>query len=385
MYADESSLFAPKPEQVVQLCQGDEIYGIGTIMKLYALSLPAMSFVALTEGPLVEWLKANGNRVDVVPGLVRFREGGPSLSTIARIPAVMMQARRDAGQIDELLRSRGVRIVQANWRPQQFIAGFLRRRGYKSVWQLNYNMNPKRLLGYGVTLNHRLARWGADLLLPASDYIARNWYGCGVPSVTIRNAAPPLFSQPNVLPERPLRAVVAGRLEHSKGHHLALAAVLHARAAGCDVRLDIFGGPLEGNAYADQLRRQVASAKLTEQIRFMGFQDDLRKRHQQYHVGLQCRLDPEPCSLWVCETLVDGLPLAASATGGTPELVEDGVTGLLYDPESGGDLAAKLLQLVRDPQRLAEMRARTFERGQKLFTVERFAHDSMESYKALLV
>src|SRR4051812_46390154 len=69
-------------ERVAMLLQGDEVYGIGTILKLYALGLPKLNFIALGEGPMVEWLAANGNRLDVVPGLVRFEEGGASLSTV---------------------------------------------------------------------------------------------------------------------------------------------------------------------------------------------------------------------------------------------------------------------------------------------------------------
>jgi glycosyltransferase involved in cell wall biosynthesis len=370
-------------EQVAMLCQGDEVYGIGTIEKLYAAALPQMSFVALGEGPMVDWLRANGNRVDVVPGLVRFREGGSSLGTLSRMPGVLRRARRDAARIDELLRPRGIRIVHAHWRPQQIIAGFLRKRGYRSVWQINNNMNADRLLGLGVKLSHRLAAWGADLLLPASDFIARNWTGCGVPSITIRNAAAPIFSKSNELPETPVRCLVAGRLEHSKGHHVAVEAVIRARQAGFDVRLDVFGDPLENNAYADRLRQRIRQAGDADSIRLLGFQPNLRQLHQQYHLGLQCRIDPEPCSLWVCETLVDGLPLIASATGGTPELVAEGVTGLLYRAGDADDLADKMLQLLQEPTRLRTMREEAFTRGGRMFTLERFTRDSLDAYESL--
>jgi glycosyltransferase involved in cell wall biosynthesis len=373
-----------EPRHVAMLVQGDEVYGIGTIEKLYATAFPQISFVALGEGPFVDWLQANGNSVNVVHGLARFREGGRSLATLLRMPGVLAQARRDAARIDELLRPRGIRIIHAHWRPQQIIAGFLRKRGYQSVWQINNNMNPRRLLGLGVTLNHRLAAWGADLLLPASEFIARNWAGCGVRSITIHNAAIPMFSEPNRLPERPIRCLVAGRLEHLKGHHVAVEAVIHARQAGFDVCLDVFGGPIVDNEYADRLRQRIRGAGCEDTIRLLGFQHDLRQRHQQYHLGLQCRIDPEPCSLWVCETLVDGLPLLASATGGTPELIEDGPTGLLYRPGDVGDLADKLLSVIRDPARLREMRTLAFARGNRLFTLDRFASQSLAAYESLV-
>jgi glycosyltransferase involved in cell wall biosynthesis len=373
----------PRGEDVAMLFRGDEVYGIGTILRLYATGMPNISFVGLEEGPMVDWLRGNGNRVDVVPGLGTFSEGGPSLITLMKMPNVFLRARRDAARIDALLRPRGIRIVHAHWRAQQIIAGLMRRRGYQSVWQINNTMNPKRLLTMGVKLNHRLAKWGADLLLPASDAIARHWDGCGVPSITIHNAAVPKFSQPNELPEQPVRCLVAGRLEHAKGHHLAVEAVANARQVGLNVCLDVYGGPLENNPYADALRNQIAAAGCQEAIQLKGFEPALRDKHQQYHLGLQCRITPEPCSLWVCETLVDGLPLVASATGGTPELVEDGVTGLLYRGGDAVDLSEKLIRLARDPARLKEMRIQTFARGNRCFTLERFIRETMAAYTTL--
>jgi glycosyltransferase involved in cell wall biosynthesis len=370
-------------ERTAMLFMGDEVYGIGTILRLYALGLPKLSFVALGEGPMVDWLRANGNRVDVVPGLVRFEEGGPSVITVAKMPFIFPRAWASAARIDRLLRPRGIRIIHAHWRPQQIISGFLRKWGYRTVWQINNTMNPRRLFSLGAKLNHALGHWGADLLLPASDAIGVNWNGCGVPSITIRNAATPLFPQPNILPETPVRCLVAGRLEHSKGHHLAVAAVINARAAGFDVHLDVYGGPLENNAYADELRQQIAAAGCQDAIQLKGFDAKLRQKHQQYHLGLQCRIDPEPCSLWVCETLVDGLPLVASATGGTPELVEDGATGLLFRTDDVPDFTDKLLSLLRDPARLREMRALAFARGQQKFTLDRFVRETLDAYTTI--
>src|SRR3954449_2913549 len=139
-------------ERTAMLLQGDEVYGIGTIIRLYAIGLPEMSFVALGEGPMVDWLRGNGNRVDVVPGLVRFHEGGPSIITIAKMPFILPRARFAAARIDALLRRRGIRIVQSHWRPQQIMGGFLRKRGYRSVWQINNTMDPKRLFTLGMKL-----------------------------------------------------------------------------------------------------------------------------------------------------------------------------------------------------------------------------------------
>jgi glycosyltransferase involved in cell wall biosynthesis len=372
------------PRQVAMLVQGDEVYGVGAVEKLYASHWPELSFVALGDGPLVDWLRTNGNRVDVVHGMMRFSAGGRSLATVLRTPSMMARARRDAARIDALLRPRGIRIIHAHWRPQQIMAGFMRRRGYKSVWHIHNNTNPRRLVGIGLKLNHGLARWGADLLMPVSAFIGRNWEGAAVPMAVVHNAAPQFFESANRLPDDPVRCIIAGRLEHVKGHHLAVAAVIRARQSGFDVRLDVFGGPLDDNAYADQLKQQIAAAGCSEAIQFRGFEPAMRRLHQQYHLGLQCRIDPEPCSVWVCESLVDGLPLVASASGGTPELVDDGVTGLLFSPGSADELAHRLVELCQDRERLAGMRQAAFARGQRHCSVPRFLNETLAAYASLV-
>ncbi len=364
------------------LCHGDEMYGIGTIQKLYAQSVTGLRFVCLGRGRMFDWLRQNGHRVDLAEGLARFTARG-SLTTLMRFPQAVAQARRDAKRIDQLLRPDGVKIIHAHWLPQQLVAGWLRKLGYRSVWQINNNMNPRRLFGLGRTLNHCLARWGADLLLPASDDVARNWRGCGVPIRTIHNAATLEYDCANQPSPGPISCLIAGRITPSKGQHLAVEAVLAARRVGLDVRLDIYGGPLDQNPYADQLRETIGRADARQSIRFMGFCRDLRQRHQDYHLGLQCRVDPEPCSLWVCETLMDGLPLVASATGGTPELVQHGVTGLLFRSNDARDLTDKLIELVKAPSRLVAMRESAFLRGRAHFTVERFVRQTFDAYELL--
>lgn len=371
------------PANVAMLVQGTEVYGIGTVERLYASHWPEMNFVAMERGPMYDWLRERGSHVELVEGLADY-SSSRSWKMLAGFPQTMRQAKRDAARIDERLAGRGVQIIHAHWRPQQYIAGFMRRRGYRSVWHIHNNSSRKRLFGLALKMNHASARWGADLLVPVSRFIGSNWDGCGVPQRPILNCAVPLFDAPNELPTTgPMKCLVAGRVEASKGQHVAVEAVLRAIQAGCDVRLDIFGGPVDGNPYVDELRARIRAAGAGDAIRFMGFSQNLRTLQRDYHLGLQCRIDPEPCSMWVCETLVDGLPLVASASGGTPELVEDGVTGLLYPPGSAEELARRMMELASDRPRLASMRRAAFERGQSHFRIERFLEETLAAYQSL--
>src|SRR5438094_925832 len=133
---------------VALLCQGVEVYGIGTIIKYYAQGLPDALFVCASEGVLTDWLRARGSRVLVAPILGTFTVGG-SLATLARMPGVMRRARRDAVLLHRELAPLGVRVVQTQWLPQQLVAGAMRQFGYKSIWQINNNTDRRRLWGLG--------------------------------------------------------------------------------------------------------------------------------------------------------------------------------------------------------------------------------------------
>lgn len=365
------------------LCKGDDGYGVASVLKLYARNAPELQFVCLQPGTMFDWLKHNGNRVHLVKGLSSFTATS-SARTLMQLPAVMTKAYQSATALHKLFQQLGIRVVHAHWLPQHIIAGHLRKLGYASVWHIHGNMSQRRLFGLGTKLNHRLAQWGADLLIPVSDFIGSNWKGAGVPIRVIHNAAPKLFEGPNERRDDHIRCVIAGRLTEDKGHHLAIQAVLNARAAGHDVRLDVFGGPLDQNPYVDDLNRLVSRSNAANYVRFMGFADNLREQHQLYDLGLQCRLSPEPCSMWVCETLVDGLPLIAADAGGTAELIEDEVTGVLFSSGDVSDLTSKLLTLIENRRRLHLMRSAAYERGRHLFGVERFISETYDAYAASL-
>jgi glycosyltransferase involved in cell wall biosynthesis len=369
---------AIRPEQVAMLCHGRETYGVGTVLRLYARGASEFAFVCVSEGPMYDWLRANAKRVILAPAMAHYHVRG-SAGALLRLPRRLAQARRDAGRIHQRLAHEGISLLHTHRLPHQLIAMAMRPRGYRTVWQIHNNSNPKRAMGGARRINHAFARRGADLIMPVSDFIGANWIGCGVPVRTVRNAAVAMRQVPSPLPSGPIKCVIAGRLDHDKGHHLALEAVLAARREGLDVKLDIFGGPLEGNPYGDQLRRRARDAG--DAVRFMGFRDDLRQRHHQYALGLQCRISPEPCSMWVCETLVDGLPLLASAAGGTPELVVDGVTGLLFESGRVDDLIGRLLEVAADRPRLAAMRIAAFQRGQEHFTLDRYIEETLAAYQ----
>ena len=71
--------------------------------------------------------------------------------------------------------------------------------------------------------------------------------------------------------------------------------------------------------------------------------------------------DFEGSPLSVMEYMEAARPVVATRVGGVPDLIDDGVHGLLVEPQDPAGFAAAVAQLLRDPERA---RARWGERGQ---------------------
>jgi len=71
------------------------------------------------------------------------------------------------------------------------------------------------------------------------------------------------------------------------------------------------------------------------------------------------------------EAMASGLPVVAPRAGGPLEIVEDGVTGLLYSPGDADSAAAAVRTLLDDPGRAAEMGAAGRARVRERFDAKR--------------
>jgi len=79
--------------------------------------------------------------------------------------------------------------------------------------------------------------------------------------------------------------------------------------------------------------------------------------------------DSEGMPVSLMEAAACGVPAVATAVGGTPELIEDGVTGFLIPPGDAGKLAAALERLFCDPQLAARLGAAARRRAREHFSL----------------
>lgn len=84
------------------------------------------------------------------------------------------------------------------------------------------------------------------------------------------------------------------------------------------------------------------------------------------------------------EAMMRGRPVAGTRVGGTPEVVRDGLTGVLVAPEDPKALAGCLEDLLRDGDRRRRLGEQASAAARAGFTVERMAEATLREYRTLL-
>jgi glycosyltransferase involved in cell wall biosynthesis len=152
-------------------------------------------------------------------------------------------------------------------------------------------------------------------------------------------------------PGSPIVGVV-GRLELEKGHPTLLEAWPHVLRALPDAYLVVVG---EGSRQA--ALHQIASEQGIERhVIFTGRRDDIPAVTAAFDVAVLPSYR-EAQGLTILEAMALSRPVVASNVGGIPEMIEDGVTGLLVPPHDPVALAAAIVRVLRDHP-LADMLGR---------------------------
>ncbi len=183
--------------------------------------------------------------------------------------------------------------------------------------------------------------------------------------------------------DAPLVGVVA-RLDRIKGIEYFLEAAVQTAARRPDVRFLIVGDThANRGGYREHLKRLAASLGVGNLVRFTGFRIDVPALLSIFSVSVLPSLS-EGLSNTLLESMAAGIPVVATAVGGTPEVVEDGVTGILVPPRDPLAMADAVCRLLDQPDMAAKMGGAGRERIAERFSNERMIAETASLYRELL-
>lgn len=186
-----------------------------------------------------------------------------------------------------------------------------------------------------------------------------------------------LYQELGLDPAQPVIGNIAALAPHKDQQCLLHAAKIVLEKTPAAQFLFVGAGELEG-----ELKQLAADLKITAKVKFTGFRKDVPQ--------IMAILDIFAVSSYLeglgtstLEAMAVGLPIVATRTGGIPEIVQDGVNGLLVPPRDSSSLAHAILELLKNKEKRASMGQASL-RTAKNFTMDRMVEGNLAVYDQLL-
>lgn len=337
------------------------------------------------RGPLAPELEQAGVAVECLPGLAVVNRSSVHGIRSVQFPYRLLASAR---VLARLIRREGIELVHTNTALLPSAGLAARRCGVPHVWHIRELFTEFCALW---KLQWRIMNVLADRIVAVSGAVARQFPArCRGQVRIIHNGIPASelsgigaesgadFRRRHGL-EGALLVGLPGRINlRRKGQGVLLEAAARLRPRYPHARFLVIGSPFPGNEeHQRELERRIRDLRLEEYVLLTGELADMRPAYAALDVVTSCSVLPEALSGVVIEAMAMGKPVVGTAIGGTPEQVEDGVTGLLVSPGDPHELARALDRLLSD----AELRRRMGEAGRRRF-LERFEFEGF--YRRML-
>jgi glycosyltransferase involved in cell wall biosynthesis len=197
--------------------------------------------------------------------------------------------------------------------------------------------------------------------------------------------APPARSRAQVrqelgLAENRVVGIIVARIDDFKGHETLITALSELKAQGLPLTMLVAG---DGARRAAREQQAATLGLGPEQVRFLGFRSDVPDFLAAADFFTLPSLT-EGLPLSVLEAMSHGLPTVATAVGGIPELVTEGVHGRLVPVKDSAALAAAFQEVSTHPELRQSWGAAARHRVETEFSFERMTNDYMQLYQRLL-
>jgi N-acetyl-alpha-D-glucosaminyl L-malate synthase BshA len=132
------------------------------------------------------------------------------------------------------------------------------------------------------------------------------------------------------------------------------------------------------------VERLVKRLDLEEYVTLTGFRSDVANLLSCSDVVVLCS-ETESAPLTLLEGMSSGLPVVATRVGGIPEIIKDGVNGLLVQSKNPEAIAEKILELNSDPEMRRSLGEAARETVLEKYTAEKIVGQYLETYESVTI
>jgi glycosyltransferase involved in cell wall biosynthesis len=175
-----------------------------------------------------------------------------------------------------------------------------------------------------------------------------------------------------------------GRLVAWKGQRVLIEALARLATERPKLRGLIVGEAGSGDLdYAQELMLLARSLGIQDRVTFMGFREDIASLLHGVDVLAHTSISPEPFGRVIIEGMAAGAVVIGANAGAVPEIIQDGVTGLLVAPGSVEALAQAIVRVFDHPQEAQAMRQAARQAVEAQFTTARYVRGVEQVYEVI--
>lgn len=237
----------------------------------------------------------------------------------------------------------------------------------------------KAVICISYSVRDYLVRGGID---PANLVVIRN--GIDPDRLKVSTPAEEIRREFGLDEAQPVIGVV-GNIKEWKGQETAVRAVALLKAQFPNLACLLVGDTAPADAYyEDRLRALVAEHGLERNIIFCGYRKNVPDFVNAMSIVLHTSIDPEPFGRVLIEAMALRRPVIGARAGAVPEILDEDTAGLTFAPGSADELAARIDELLRAPDRARAMGERGYQRVNEEFHISGNTARTESLYRSLL-
>ena len=177
--------------------------------------------------------------------------------------------------------------------------------------------------------------------------------------------------------------LMIARFAPCKRHALILEALRMVKERIDPVQLVFAGEVFEDTRYFESIQGKVKECGLDGAVRFIGFQANIEALHAAADVVVSCS-DREGLPHCILEAMAMQVPVVATDSGGSRELIHDEATGYIVAADDICQLAVRITELLSDPEKGAAVAHAARQHVENELTAAASAIKVMKAYETIL-
>ncbi len=358
-----------------------------------------LPIVALPEnGPLKQKLEGLNILVEVVPLIRSWLTRRNGIQRLLYFLAVMPFIFVSTWQLKQIVARHKVDLIHTN--SLVIISGALAARisGVPHVWHARELLIPETVFNFflgphiALSVIKRLSNRVIAMSLGVRQTFCQQsncskvvvvYDGLEFETFESSHAQTSIRSQLNI-PDDTLLVGEIGRVTEIKGYEDLVRAAVAVKKAIPNVTFIGVGGKSRSDAvYEQKILKLINSYNLQDSFKLIGYRDDVSDIMSALDL-LVLPSHSEAFGRVLVEAMAAGKPVIGTTVGGIPEIIEDGVTGLLVPPGSPDNLAQAIIKVLQDLDLARRLGAAGRQRAKTRFSPKRYVAEVQKIYEELV-